>query len=134
MRKIILIDPNTMGSPLDKVVNTTQLFTFCLVTEKPQIILSFPSTTTSGHRVVAFCTPLPMSLPSDPSVFDILNLFHHHWFLSRDWLVSNVASAQRTDGLSINWVEFPPTAHTHLVRCAIKLAPSIAAAKVKQVI
>jgi len=48
--------------------------------------------------------------------------------------VSNVASAQQTDGLSINWVEFPPAAHTHLVRCAIKLAPSIPTAKVKQVI
>jgi len=74
-----------------------------------------------------------MSLLSDPSVFDILNLFRCQWFLSRDWLVSNVASAQRTDGSSIDWVEFPPTAHTHLVRCAIKLAPSVPAAKVKQV-
>jgi len=47
--------------------------------------------------------------------------------------VSNVASAQRTDNLSIDWVKFPPTAHTHLMQCAIKLAPSIPAAKVKQV-
>jgi len=74
-----------------------------------------------------------MSLPSDPSVFDILNLFCRQWFLSRDWLVSNVTSAQRTDSLSIDWVEFPPVAHTHLVQCAIKLAPSVPAAKVKQV-
>jgi len=74
-----------------------------------------------------------MSLPSDPSVFDVLNLFRCQWFLSRDWLVSNVASAQRTDGSSIDWVEFPPAAHTHLVWCAIKLAPSVPAAKVKRV-
>jgi len=74
-----------------------------------------------------------MSLPSDPSVFDILNLFRCQWFLSRDWLVSNVASAQWTDGLSIDWVEFPPAAHTYLVRCAIKLAPSVPTAKVKWV-
>jgi len=47
--------------------------------------------------------------------------------------VSNVASAQQTDDSSIDWVEFPPTAHTHLVRCAIKLAPSVPAAKVKRV-
>ena len=47
--------------------------------------------------------------------------------------MSNITSAQRTDGLSINWVEFPPAAHTHLIRCAIKLAPSVPAAKVKQV-
>jgi len=74
-----------------------------------------------------------MSLLSDPSVFDLLNLFRHHWFLSRDWLVSNVASAQRTDGLSIDRVEFPPMVHTHLMRCAIKLAPSVPTAKVKRV-
>jgi len=66
-------------------------------------------------------------------VFDLLNLFRCQWFLLRDWLVSNVASAQRTDDSSIDWVEFPPTAHTHLVRCAIKLAPSVPAAKVKRV-
>ena len=80
-----------------------------------------------------FHTPALMSLPSNPSVFDVLNLFRRHWFLLRDWLVSNIASAQRTDSLSIDWVEFPPAAHTHLVRCAIKLAPSIPTAKVKWV-
>ena len=74
-----------------------------------------------------------MSLPADPSVFDILNLFRCHWFLLRDWLVSLIASAQRTDGSSSDWVKFLPTAHSHLVRCAIKLAPSIPAAKVKWV-
>ena len=74
-----------------------------------------------------------MSLPADPSVFDILNLFWHHWFLLRDWLVSLIASAQQTDGSSIDWVKFLPTAHSHLVQCAIKLAPSVPAAKVKQV-
>jgi len=65
-------------------------------------------------------------------MFNILNLFHCHWFLSRDWLVSLVATAQQTDGSSIDWVKFLPAAHTHLVWCAIKLAPSIPAAKVKQ--
>jgi len=74
-----------------------------------------------------------MSLLSDPSMFDILNLFHCHWFLSRDWLVSLVASAQRTNGSSIDWVEFLPTAHSHLVQCAIKLAPSVPATTVKWV-
>jgi len=47
--------------------------------------------------------------------------------------VSNVASAQWTDNLSIDWVKFPPAAHTHLMRYAIKLAPSVPAAKVKRV-
>src|SRR6266581_8838397 len=75
-----------------------------------------------------------MSLLSDPSVFNILNLFHHHWFLSRDWLVSLVASAQWTDSSSIDWVKFLPVAHSHLIWYAIKLAPSsIPAAKVKWV-
>jgi len=67
-------------------------------------------------------------------MFDILNLFRCQWFLSRDWLVSNIASAQWTDGSSIDWVKFPPAVHTHLVQCAIKLAPSVPAAKVKRVI
>ena len=74
-----------------------------------------------------------MSLLSDPSVFDILNLFRHHWFILRDWLVSLIASAQQTNGSSIDWVEFHPAVHSHLVRCAIKLAPSVPTAKVKQV-
>jgi len=74
-----------------------------------------------------------MSLPADPSVFDILNLFRRHWFLSRDWLISLVTSAQWTNGSSIDWVEFLPTVHSHLVQYAIKLAPSIPAAKVKWV-
>jgi len=94
----------------------------------------FPLPPPLGLGLLPFRTPAFMSLPSDPSVFDILNLFHHHWFLLRDWLVSNVASAQQTDSLSINWVEFPLAAHTHLVRYAIKLAPSVPTAKVKWVI
>ena len=94
----------------------------------------FPLPPPLGLGLLPYRTPALMSLPSDPSVFDILNLFCRHWFLSRDWLVSNVTSVQRTDGLSINWVEFPPAAHTHLCQCAIKLAPSVPAAKVKRVI
>jgi len=38
------------------------------------------------------------------------------------------------DGDSINWVKFLPVSHSHLVQYAIKLAPSIPTAKVKQVI
>ena len=86
-----------------------------------------------GTGLLPYRTSTLMPLPSDPSVFDILNLFRRQWFLSRDWLVSNVTSAQRTDDSSIDWVKFPPVAHTHLVRCAIKLAPSIPTAKVKWV-
>ena len=96
-------------------------------------ILSFSLLPPLGTGLLPFRTSTLMPLLSDPSVFDILNLFHRQWFLSRDWLVSNVASAQWTDNSSIDWVEFPPAAHTHLVRYAIKLAPSVPAMKVKQV-
>src|SRR5260221_4634623 len=90
---------------------------------------------TSYHHpwVQGFLSFAPMSLPTDPSVFDILALFRSCWFLSRDWLLSFIASAQRTDGGPIDWVEFTPAGHSHLVRCALKLTPSIPAAKVKRV-
>jgi hypothetical protein len=76
-----------------------------------------------------------MCLSCDPSVFDIVNYFHSHWLLSRDWLLSFIATAQRTDGGLIDWVKFLPKGHTHLVQCAYKLVPPtplIPAAKVKQ--
>jgi len=47
--------------------------------------------------------------------------------------VSLIATAQWMDGNSIDWVEFLPASHSHLMQCAIKLAPSISATKVKQV-
>src|SRR5260221_14557807 len=72
----------------------------------------------------------PMSLPTDLSVFNILVLFRSCWFLLRDWLVSFIASAQQTDSSPIDWVEFTPAGHSHLVHCALKLAPSIPIAKV----
>jgi len=93
----------------------------------------FPLPPPLGLGLLPHRTPALMSLSSDPSVFDILNLFCHHWFLSWDWLVSLVTTAQWANSLSINWVEFIPMAHTHLVRCAIKLAPSVPTTKVKWV-
>ena len=42
----------------------------------------------------------PTSGPGDgkePSVFDVLNIFHSHWFLNRDHLIVNVLSAQKTE-------------------------------------
>jgi len=86
-----------------------------------------------GTGLLPFRTPLPMSLPSDPSVFNILNVFRHHWFLLRDWLVSIIATTQQTDSSSIDWVKFLPAVYTYLVWCAIKLAPSVPTAKVKRV-
>ena len=76
-----------------------------------------------------------MRLSNDPSVFDIVNLFRLHWFLNRDWLLSFVASAQRSESGRIEWVEFLPDGHIHLVRSAFKLvppSPSVPAAKIKR--
>ena len=75
-----------------------------------------------------------MSHLSEPSVFDILNIFHHHWFPSRDWLISFIASAQKTEVGNIFWVEFDPKGHTHLIHSTLALVPhDVPAAKVKQV-
>ena len=76
-----------------------------------------------------------MRLSNDPSVFDIVNLFRLRWFLNRDWLLSFVASAQRSESGRIEWVEFLPDGHVHLVRSAFKLVPPtplVPAAKIKR--
>ena len=57
------------------------------------------------------------------SVFDILNIFCRHWFLSRSHLVTNVISAQKAEDRNISWVESPPPFHAHLVKCALVLVP-----------
>ena len=61
-------------------------------------------------------------------------LFRLRWFLNRDWLLSFVASAQRSESGRIEWVEFLPDGHVHLVRSAFKLVPPtplVPAAKIK---
>ena len=74
-----------------------------------------------------------MSLHFESSDVDILNVFRDRWFLSRDFLISLVASAQRTTGGPIDWVELTPTGRAHLVHSAIVLAHPIPVAKVEQV-
>jgi hypothetical protein len=59
----------------------------------------------------------------DLSVFDVLNIFRHRWFLSRTNLVTNIISAQKAEDGNISWVEFPPPFHSHLVKCAVALVP-----------
>jgi hypothetical protein len=68
------------------------------------------------------------NLPGDVdlSVFDILNIFRHRWFLSRANLVTNVISAQKAEDGNISWVEFSPPFHSHLVKCAVALVPHCA--------
>ncbi|KAI0273139.1 hypothetical protein BGY98DRAFT_936392 [Russula aff. rugulosa BPL654] len=59
----------------------------------------------------------------DLSVFDILNIFRHHWFLLRANLLANAISAQKDENGNISWVEFSPHYHSYLVKCAVALVP-----------
>ena len=98
------------------------------------------SSTYHHHWVEGLLSPLVllvyiMRLSNDPSVFDIVNLFRLRWFLNRDWLLSFVASAQHSESGRLEWVEFLPDGHVHLVRSAFKLvppSPSVPAAKIKR--
>ena len=68
------------------------------------------------------------------SVFNIQNTFRARWFLNKDQLVPNVASAQKDDKGHLSWVEFTPHFHTHLLQCARRvLPPSVPVVKVKRV-
>ena len=77
--------------------------------------------------------PKPPKVPSTPSkalskvvelsVFDVLNIFRHRWFLSRTALLAQVISAQKAEDGNISWVEFSPPFHSHLVKCAVALVP-----------
>jgi hypothetical protein len=57
------------------------------------------------------------------SIFNILNIFCHRWFLSVDHLRANDLLAQKTESRKISWVEFAPHFHSHLVKCAVALVP-----------
>ncbi len=59
----------------------------------------------------------------DLSVFNVLNIFCCQWFLSRTNLLANVISAQKAEDGKITWVEFTPSFHSHLVKCAVALVP-----------
>jgi hypothetical protein len=56
-------------------------------------------------------------------VFNIHNIFRHHWFLSRDHLVANATLAQKAKDGKIFWVEFAPQFYAHLVKCTVALVP-----------
>jgi hypothetical protein len=60
---------------------------------------------------------------ADLSMFDILNTFHHCWFLSVDHLRAQAQKAQKAKDGNIFWVEFAPPFHTHLVKCAVAPVP-----------
>jgi hypothetical protein len=54
-----------------------------------------------------------LSESTDLSMFDILNTFHHHWFLSGDHLRAQAQKAQKAKDGKIFWVEFSPQFHVH---------------------
>jgi hypothetical protein len=56
-------------------------------------------------------------------MFNIHNIFHHHWFLSWDHLVANAILAQKAEDGKIFWVEFVPQFYAHLVKCTDALVP-----------
>jgi len=59
-------------------------------------------------------------------VFDVLNLFRACWFINHDHILSLVVFAQKADDSNdISWVKFAPQTHSHLVRQAITLAPTL---------
>ena len=91
---------------------------------------SMPSAPPTPPPVTRVGTPkggrkIQQALPEDVdlSVFDILNVFRRRWFLSRSHLLSNAISAQKAEDGKITWVEFAPSFHSHLVKCAVALVP-----------
>ncbi|KAH9160938.1 hypothetical protein EDB89DRAFT_2162201 [Lactarius sanguifluus] len=83
------------------------------------------SKTTADVAIQALGEKRNWSLPKDNNllVFDILNIFHCRWFLSRDHLLANVISAQKVEDGKLSWVEFNPPFHSHLVKCTVMLVP-----------
>jgi hypothetical protein len=73
-----------------------------------------------------------LAVDAELSIFNIYNIFRHHWFLSMDHLKANALSAQKAEDGKISWVEFTPQFHAHLVKCTVALVPH-PIKKVKQV-
>jgi hypothetical protein len=60
-----------------------------------------------------------------PSIFKVLNIFRRRWFLNQDHLIANILSAQKDERGKLFWVNFQPQFHTHLVRQALALLPTL---------
>jgi hypothetical protein len=69
--------------------------------------------------------PKKKALPENMelSIFNILNIFQCHWFLSRDHLRAQALLAQKAEDRKLIWVKFTPQFHAHLVKCAVVLVP-----------
>jgi hypothetical protein len=66
------------------------------------------------------------------SMFDILNAFQCHWFLSVEHLRAQALLAQKAEDGKKFWVKFSPQFHAHLVKCTVALVPQ-PISKVKKV-
>src|SRR5882672_2435502 len=70
-------------------------------------------------------SPPSQELEDSPSVFNVLNVFRHQWFLHRDHLTANILSVQVDEHGHFTWVDFLPTFHMHLVQQALALLPPL---------
>jgi len=122
------MSPQTITSPPHK---RTQVLSPPLSgnpTEAPPMDIDPP------QQMVGHKSKEATSEPVDLSVFDILNIFRCHWFLSWANLLASVISAQKTEDGNISWVEFTPQFHSHLVKCTVALVPCLCPVpKVKRV-
>jgi hypothetical protein len=77
------------------------------LSEVTPMAITPPSTSKGGLRP-------KRATPGDaePLIFDILNIFCCHWFLSKDHLLTNVILAQKAEDGNISWVEFTPQYHS----------------------
>ena len=116
------------------IVNADRSVTITMLTMDT---LASGAETTPSHRYFPPGKKLApkKALPGDSeiSVFDILNTFRRRWFLSVDSLRAQALLAQKAEDGTINWVEFTPQYHAHLVKCAIALVPWLIQ-KVKKVV
>ena len=65
----------------------------------------------------------PFASADDLLVFDLTAILRVQWFLNQSHLASNVVSTQHGPSGNLDWVEFAPPFHTHLIKCATALLP-----------
>src|SRR5579863_1452007 len=93
----------------------------------PPHSLSPPSAPAAKRQKSGSPRPSPEVSPgsAEPSVFDVLNVFRRRWYIHRDHLIANILSATRDDAGRLDWIDFQPPFHTHLVRKAMSLLPPL---------
>ena len=89
-----------------------------------------------GQAQPSVAQTLPSATIDVYSIFDVLNIFHAHWFINHLHILSLALFTQKAgEGNKVTWVKFSPQSHFHLVKQALVLTPpSYPLALVKQVI